>query len=222
MEPPKDPQNCTQQAWGTHYLRAASGNLSTKGISQEQIKLTDPSQHHEIIIKVPNRSSRRTNLVARRGELVDAPGQLCVGDGLNEKHKLQHETWNANEERMKIRGEGEGTRLLLPVALGQDLDGVKRLGSGYCLVLDLHQRPLLRLAIRRRSHGLPQKGATGAADARGGLLLRRCPGSRRGRRIRGDEIHQRGARRVLPGGHGRGARGRAARAGDLRRAGLSV
>jgi hypothetical protein len=120
-----------------------------------------------------------------------------------------------------MRGEGEGTRLLLPVALGQDPDGVKRLGSGYGLVLDLRQRPLLRLAIRRRRHGLPQQGAADAADARGGLLLRRRPGSRGGRRIRGDEIHQRGARRVLPGGHGR-ERG-AARVGDLRRArGLSV
>jgi len=108
-----------------------------------------------------------------------------------------------------MRGEGEGTRLLLPVALGQDLDGVKRLGSGYGIVLDLRQRPLLRLAIRRRRHGLPQQGAADAADARGRLLLRRRPGSRGGRRIRGDEIHQRGARRVLPGGHGRGARGRA-------------
>lgn len=108
---------------------------------------------------------------------------------------------------MRQWGVGEGTRLLLPVALGQDLDGVERLGSGYGLVLDLHQRPLLRLAIRRRRCGLPQQGAADAAAARGGLLLRRRPGGRGCRRIGGDEIHQRRARRVLPGGHGHGARG---------------
>lgn len=70
------------------------------------------------------------------------------------------------------------TRLLLPIPLGQDLDGVERLGGGDGLVLDLRQRPLPRLAIGGR--GLPQQGADAAATAaaRGGLLLRRRPSTR--------------------------------------------
>lgn len=95
--------------------------------------------------------------------------------------------------------------LLLLVALGQGLDGVERLGGGDGVVLDLHKRPLPRLAIRRRRGGLSEQGADAAAAARGGLLRRR-PGGRGGRRIRGDEIHQRRAGGVLPGGHGRGRR----------------
>lgn len=93
MEPPKDPQNCTQRAWGTHCLQAASGNFSTKGIGTR----VDKDNRSKLascnyITKVPNRSSSVTNLVARRGELVDAPGQLPVGDGLKEKHRLHRET----------------------------------------------------------------------------------------------------------------------------------
>jgi hypothetical protein len=60
-----------------------------------------------------------------------------------------------------------GTTLLLPVALGQGLDGTERLGGGDSTVIDLHQRSLLQLAIIQCRTWLPKQGA---AAARGGLL----------------------------------------------------
>ena len=153
MEPPKDPQNCTRQAWGIRCLQAASGNFSTKGIAEEQLKAADPSKHNTIL---SSGSTSRTNLVTRRGELVDAPRQLRVRDGLHEKQRLQSETGAGRVEMTRRWGaRGARTRLLLPVPLGQDLDGVERLGGRDGIVLDLRQRPLLRLAIRRRRRGLP-------------------------------------------------------------------
>jgi hypothetical protein len=60
-----------------------------------------------------------------------------------------------------------GTTLLLPVALGQGLDGIERLGGGDSTVLDLHQHPLLQLAIIQCRAWLPKQGT---AAAQGGLL----------------------------------------------------
>lgn len=105
MEPPKDPQNCTPQAWGIHYSQAASENFSAEREVQEQLKPTDPSSNHAIR---SNRSSR-TNLVARGRELVDAPRQLRVRDRLHEKaERQQSQNWKRGAEMAAAGGWGNG------------------------------------------------------------------------------------------------------------------
>lgn len=54
---------------------------------------------------------------------------------------LQSETGTSRVEM--TRRWGGRTRLLLPIPLWQDLDGVERLGGGDGLILDLRQRHLL-------------------------------------------------------------------------------
>jgi hypothetical protein len=100
---------------------------------------------------------------AHRSELVDASCQLRVRNELHEEQIPQDET-TGSRNCGTICMRGVGTSLLLPVALGQGLDGTERLGGGDSPVVDLRQRPLLRLAILRRHGWLP------AAAAQGGLL----------------------------------------------------
>jgi len=127
MEPPKDPQNCTRQAWGIRCLQAASGNFSTKGIAEEQLKAADPSKHNTIL---SSGSTSRTNLVTRRGELVDAPRQLRVRDGLHEKQRLQSETGAGRVEMMRQWGaRGRGRAFFFLFRWGRTLTGLSALAA---------------------------------------------------------------------------------------------